>query len=363
MGHIAGRLFLKGWGRQAKQTIGNLRKIKHRRRIIHHQKMGRSPCCDETGLKKGPWTPEEDQKLINYIQKNGHGSWRALPKLAGLNRCGKSCRLRWTNYLRPDIKRGKFSQEEEQTILNLHSILGNKWSAIATHLPGRTDNEIKNFWNTHLKKKLIQMGFDPMTHRPRTDIFSSLPHLIALANLKELMEHQSWEEQAARLQTEAAQLAGLQYLQCLLQAPVSSMANFSNNMNPTATDMETYNLLSSLSSIKDIPPMKTTQFGSQNPASLEASALQRIDDSLPFSHMPDLQPPCSFQTPLNKSMVQASDFPVLGQGQNSPQAALPMTEASINNTADACSSSSYEGGPTPFWPEDLLDVSLFHEIA
>ncbi|KAK9111020.1 hypothetical protein Scep_018539 [Stephania cephalantha] len=186
--------------------------------------MGRSPCCDENGLKKGPWTPEEDQRLIHYIEQHGHGSWRALPKLAGLNRCGKSCRLRWTNYLRPDIKRGKFSQEEEQTILNLHSILGNKWSAIATHLPGRTDNEIKNFWNTHLKKKLIQMGFDPMTHRPRTDLFSSLPQLIALANLnKELMmmdhhHHQQWEDHAAvRLQAEAVQLAKLQYLQYIFQ--------------------------------------------------------------------------------------------------------------------------------------------------
>lgn len=91
--------------------------------------MGRSPCCDESaGLKKGPWTPEEDQKLIDYITKNGLGSWRSLPKLAGLNRCGKSCRLRWTNYLRPDIKRGKFSEEEERIIINLHSVLGNKWA-------------------------------------------------------------------------------------------------------------------------------------------------------------------------------------------------------------------------------------------
>uniref|UniRef100_A0A453PN61 Transcription factor MYB39 n=1 Tax=Aegilops tauschii subsp. strangulata TaxID=200361 RepID=A0A453PN61_AEGTS len=154
--------------------------------------MGRSPCCDENGLKKGPWTPEEDQKLTDYIEKHGHGSWRALPKLAGLNRCGKSCRLRWTNYLRPDIKRGKFTPEEEQTILQLHSVLGNKWSAIAKHLPGRTDNEIKNFWNTHLKKKLIQMGFDPMTHRPRTDFFAALPQLIALANLRQLVEQRPW---------------------------------------------------------------------------------------------------------------------------------------------------------------------------
>ncbi|KAI4301964.1 hypothetical protein L6164_035194 [Bauhinia variegata] len=116
--------------------------------------MARTPCCEKMGLKKGPWTPEEDQILISYIQRYGHGNWRALPKQAGLLRCGKSCRLRWINYLRPDIKRGKFSMEEEDTILKLHQILGNRWSAIAARLPGRTDNEIKNFWHTHLKKRL-----------------------------------------------------------------------------------------------------------------------------------------------------------------------------------------------------------------
>lgn len=88
--------------------------------------MVRSPCCHNDKLKKGPWTPEEDEKLIGYINRHGHGSWKALPKHAGLNRCGKSCRLRWTNYLRPDIKRGKFSEEEERLIINLHSVLGNK---------------------------------------------------------------------------------------------------------------------------------------------------------------------------------------------------------------------------------------------
>ncbi|KAL3526539.1 hypothetical protein ACH5RR_011195 [Cinchona calisaya] len=161
--------------------------------------MGRSPCCDKVGLKKGPWTPEEDQKLLAYIEEHGHGSWRALPAKAGLQRCGKSCRLRWTNYLRPDIKRGKFCVQEEQTIIQLHALLGNRWSAIATHLPKRTDNEIKNYWNTHLKKRLAKMGIDPVTHKPKTDaILSTDGQSKNAANLSHMAQ---WE--SARLEAEA----------------------------------------------------------------------------------------------------------------------------------------------------------------
>ncbi|XP_076911985.1 transcription factor MYB20-like [Bidens hawaiensis] len=128
--------------------------------------MGRQPCCDKVGLKQGPWTADEDKKLINFILTNGQCCWRAVPKLAGLLRCGKSCRLRWINYLRPDLKRGLLSEYEEKMVIDLHAQLGNRWSKIASNLPGRTDNEIKNHWNTHIKKKLKKMGIDPVTHKP-----------------------------------------------------------------------------------------------------------------------------------------------------------------------------------------------------
>ncbi|KAI5065214.1 hypothetical protein GOP47_0019909 [Adiantum capillus-veneris] len=128
--------------------------------------MGRQPCCEKEEVKKGPWSAEEDRKLVAFIAARGHGCWREVPKQAGLQRCGKSCRLRWINYLRPDLKRGMFSTQEESLIIHLHACYGNKWSKIASHLPGRTDNEIKNCWNTRIKKKLREMGVDPATHKP-----------------------------------------------------------------------------------------------------------------------------------------------------------------------------------------------------
>ncbi|KAH9731397.1 hypothetical protein KPL70_009966 [Citrus sinensis] len=129
------------------------------------REMGRAPCCSKVGLQRGPWTPREDTLLTEYIQVHGEGHWRSLPKKAGLLRCGKSCRLRWMNYLRPDIKRGNITPDEDDLIIRLHSLLGNRWSLIAGRLPGRTDNEIKNYWNTHLSKRLRVQGTDPNTHK------------------------------------------------------------------------------------------------------------------------------------------------------------------------------------------------------
>ncbi|TYI85812.1 hypothetical protein E1A91_D04G022300v1 [Gossypium mustelinum] len=113
-------------------------------------------CGDADGgalLKKGPWTSAEDAILIDYVKKHGEGNWNAVQKHSGLFRCGKSCRLRWANHLRPNLKKGAFTREEEHLIIELHSKMGNKWARMAANLPGRTDNEIKNYWNTRIKRR------------------------------------------------------------------------------------------------------------------------------------------------------------------------------------------------------------------
>ncbi|XP_006355725.1 transcription factor MYB108 [Solanum tuberosum] len=111
-------------------------------------------------LRRGPWTVEEDFTLINFIAHHGEGRWNSLSRCAGLKRTGKSCRLRWLNYLRPDVRRGNITLEEQLLILELHSRWGNRWSKIAQHLPGRTDNEIKNYWRTRVQKHAKQLKCD-----------------------------------------------------------------------------------------------------------------------------------------------------------------------------------------------------------
>uniref|UniRef100_A0ACD5YJP9 Uncharacterized protein n=1 Tax=Avena sativa TaxID=4498 RepID=A0ACD5YJP9_AVESA len=119
----------------------------------------------ETELRRGPWTVDEDLTLVNYIADNGEGRWNSLARGAGLKRTGKSCRLRWLNYLRPDVKRGNFTADEQLLILDLHSRWGNKWSKIAQHLLGRTDNEIKNYWRTRVQKHAKQLNCDANSNK------------------------------------------------------------------------------------------------------------------------------------------------------------------------------------------------------
>ncbi|KAK8508103.1 hypothetical protein V6N13_055556 [Hibiscus sabdariffa] len=182
-------------------------------------------------LKKGSWTPDEDQKLFSYIQRHGLGNWRSLPEKAGLQRCGKSCRLRWINYLRPDLKRGKFSLQEEQTIIQLHAFLGNRWSAIAAHLPNRSDNEIKNYWNTRIKKRLNKMGIDPTTHKPKSN---PLVRYDTVRNNAGTLNHMAqWE--SARLEAEA-RLVKDSKKTLSSSKPSQKQKNKSNNKDSTSSN-------------------------------------------------------------------------------------------------------------------------------
>lgn len=115
---------------------------------------------DDNELRRGPWTLEEDTLLIQYIGRHGEGRWNLLANRAGLRRTGKSCRLRWLNYLKPDVKRGNLTPEEQLMILDLHTKWGNRWSKIAQYLPGRTDNEIKNYWRTRVQKQARHLKID-----------------------------------------------------------------------------------------------------------------------------------------------------------------------------------------------------------
>ncbi|XP_049362519.1 transcription factor MYB53-like [Solanum verrucosum] len=249
--------------------------------------MGRYPCCKvDEDLKKGPWTSEEDEKLMDYITKNGHTNWQLIPKKAGLNRCGKSCRLRWTNYLRPDIKRGEFSIEEEEIIINLHSLLGNKWSKIASHLPGRTDNEIKNLWNTHLKKKLLKSGIDPVTHQPITD-----PNLLlSLSNLMNPFES------ALRLQAELTEIAKIHIIQNIIQVLNTPLPTLIPSLQENNYPMQQCynNIIAPYDQILTNEPSPISNNLSDNmvvnSSILENNMINNVDNNSEYSSLPSLVP-------------------------------------------------------------------------
>ncbi|XP_047159954.1 transcription factor WER-like [Vigna umbellata] len=157
----------------------------------------------ENESKKGFWNAEEDSVLTNYVKKHGTGKWNRIPKVTGLKRSGKSCRLRWMNYLTPDVKRGDFSEEEEDLVVRLHSLLGNRWSLIAGRIPGRTDNQVKNFWNTHLSKKL---GVDKKRKRKACVTAKYIPGVEAegassmeRSGEGEKLVHESWSDDLMEL--------------------------------------------------------------------------------------------------------------------------------------------------------------------
>ncbi|XP_031257952.1 transcription factor WER-like [Pistacia vera] len=155
---------------KTKQRVINSQGLPKRGRLLENSLFVKPKMRAGNEYKKGLWTEEEDRILLEHIRVHGRGHWNRIPKVTGLRRCGKSCRLRWLNYLSPNVKHGDFSEEEEDLIIRLHKLLGNRWSLIAGRVPGRTDNQVKNHWNTHLRKKL---GMKKQVSSSKTESFQT----------------------------------------------------------------------------------------------------------------------------------------------------------------------------------------------
>ncbi|CAN0914487.1 Transcription factor GAMYB [Linum grandiflorum] len=184
------------------------------------------------GLKKGPWTAAEDAILTDYVRRHGEGNWNSVQKNCGLMRCGKSCRLRWANHLRPNLKKGAFTPEEERVIIELHSKYGNKWARMATQLPGRTDNEIKNYWNTRMKRR--QRAGLPMYPREFLDQTASF-HMQQRQQEQNFIDHNNNNKPTSSLFTVFRKAPPADYNACNFSLSGESLADFSSSA-PNAAD-------------------------------------------------------------------------------------------------------------------------------
>ncbi|KAK6772786.1 hypothetical protein RDI58_028024 [Solanum bulbocastanum] len=183
-------------------------------------------------LRRGPWSVEEDFVLMNYISHHGEGRWNSLSRCAGLKRTGKSCRLRWLNYLRPDVRHGNITLEEQLLILQLHSRWGNRWSKIAKHLPGRTDNEIKNYWRTRVQKHAKQLKCDVNSKQFQDTLrYLWIPRLVERIEASKISNNNSSSEtQQPVLRTDVTELVPIQL--------TNNTNNFSTSVAPENSSVE-----------------------------------------------------------------------------------------------------------------------------
>ncbi|XP_006644098.1 transcription factor JAMYB-like [Oryza brachyantha] len=204
----------------------------------------------EDGFRRGPWAAEEDAVLAGHVAAHGEGRWNEVARAAGLRRTGKSCRLRWLNYLRPDVRRGDFTPQEQLLILELHSRWGNRWSRIAQHLPGRTDNEIKNYWRTRVQKHAKQLGCD-----------------VNSGQFRDVMRHLWMPRLVERIQAAAAAATALATSPDEHAAPAVAHGDMCHSPDPSTTTMSSTGTSAGSSSTSSSITSTSVPRGEQFPSS------------------------------------------------------------------------------------------------
>ncbi|XP_048608293.1 transcription factor MYB120-like [Brassica napus] len=300
-------------------------------------------------LKKGPWTAAEDEILAAYVRENGEGNWNALQKHTCLARCGKSCRLRWANHLRPNLKKGSFTGDEERIIIQLHAQLGNKWARMAAQLPGRTDNEIKNYWNTRLKRLQRQgLPLYPPDVIPNHQLHPHPQHHHHQQNQHQQMYFHPHSSQPNTPSSSP------------LPSPTPVNANPSSSFTFHTTNASTANLLHPLSPHTPTTPQTPSQLSSRPPpppqplSSPLSSPLNNQYPTLPLFNNnnnntnftfprppPLLQPPSSLfarrynnsNTPLNyTNRVSTAPFSPVSRDSYTSFLTLPYSSSAAPNT-------------------------------
>ncbi|CAB4308278.1 unnamed protein product [Prunus armeniaca] len=294
------------------------------------------------GLKKGPWTAAEDQTLMEYVRKHGEGNWNAVQRNSGLNRCGKSCRLRWANHLRPNLKKGVFSPEEERRILELHAKYGNKWARMASQLPGRTDNEIKNYWNTRVKRRQRQcLPLYPhdikQSHSQATSLTipSLTPLTTTIQNPFQPITNGSTPTFSFQTQTQSPTQS--HHLPPLSPPPpsLSPLSSPHETKPTTLTSFPPFDPINTITS--SFSPSSTPSFTFHRPAPILGAPLchKRYRDSIVFS------PPRFPNLKRNTSMFRTRSMPDIASFQLTGSNSMPAI-ASLTRTYSMSDNPSFE---------------------
>lgn len=203
-------------------------------------------------LVKGSWTREEDEIIINFVQTNGTKNWTKLAALLP-GRIGKQCRERWRNHLDPDVNTQPWSQEEDSLLIEMHEKYGNQWVKIAESLPGRSDNSVKNRWNSTLKKKLeYELTGLPRPKRGRPSHKSkpkSADDIPRPPKFEEIV-NEIKEEQFKQAQTPTP---GSLTFNSIVLSPFTSLKSPFGPMSPLYKEMAGFTTWSPLDETKDIP--------------------------------------------------------------------------------------------------------------